>query len=262
MSTQTSSALPAGIYESLRSSILEQRDAPGSALTESAVALRFGVARPTAKLAIERLVAEGLLRREAHHAARVPELRRDDIVDLFDNRATVEAAAVGTLAPSGHRPRRRPRRAPRPARRARADAPFAQEDIAFHRALVAGQPSPRLARMHALLMGEIELCIGQVQAHHLLTAREVARAAPGHPRRHHGRRRRPRRRLTREHIAGTRERLLAHYDTPTLRATLRTTRTEPLMVKRQVPNPQDLLRADEVQEARLQRDRRADWSPR
>jgi len=165
---------PDAIYEGLRSGILDQGFPPGSTFTESAVAERFGVARPTAKLAIERLVSEGLLRRESHRAAHVPELTRDDIVDLFDNRAVVECAAIAALAESGSIPA-----AAIAAHRAilagvDSGAPFAQNDIDFHRALVAGQPSPRLARMHALLMGEIELCIGQVQQLHLVDVSDIA----------------------------------------------------------------------------------------
>lgn len=93
--------LPEAIYDELRALIIDQTYAPGVTITESAVALRFSVARPTAKMAIERLVTEGLLRREKHRAARVPQLDRDDIVDLFDNRAIVERAAVARLAESG-----------------------------------------------------------------------------------------------------------------------------------------------------------------
>ena len=202
---EPASVLPEAIYDELRSLIVDQSYLPGESITESAVALRFGVARPTAKMAIERLVTEGLLRRELHQSARVPQLDSDDIVDLFDNRAVIESAAVAALeavpvdAMTAHRAL------------LASDEHFAKNDIAFHRALVAGQPSPRLARMHALLMGEIELCIGQVQAAHLLTATEVgaqhqsildaitagdADAAS---------------RLTREHIAGSRDRLLSHY---------------------------------------------------
>lgn len=205
------SVRPAAIYESLRAGILDQSVAPGSTLTESAVALRFGVTRPTAKLAIERLVTQGLLRREAHQAARVPELTRDDIVDLYDTRAIIETAAVESLARGGDLPAEA-LAAHRSLLAHTTDESFASDDIAFHRAMVGGAPSARLPRMHALLMGEIELCIGQVQAHHLITAAEVAaqhqgildavtagdaeRAAT----------------LTRDHITGSRDRLLAHYD--------------------------------------------------
>ncbi|CAN5429178.1 GntR family transcriptional regulator [soil metagenome] len=212
MSIDASGAmLPDAIYDALRGGILDQTEPPGIAITESAVALRFGVARPTAKLAIERLVGEGLLRREAHHAARVPELTRHDISDLFESRAIVEAAATAALARTGAVPP-----AAVAAHRRLVDSSttgdFARDDIAFHRALVAGQSSPRLTRMHELLMGEVELCIGQVQAHQLLSGSEVAQqhqrildaivaGDPGLAER-----------LTREHIDGARDALVAHYD--------------------------------------------------
>lgn len=203
---EAASVLPEAIYEQLRASIIDQTHAPGSSITESSVALRFGVARPTAKMAIERLVSEGMLRRELHQSARVPRLTGADIADLYDNRAVVESAAVAklTTVPADAMAAHRALLA--------SNGDFAHHDIAFHRALVAGQPSPRLARMHDLLMGEIELCIGQVQAAHLLTTAEIGaqhqgildaitagddtRAAQ----------------LTREHIAGSRDLLLAHVE--------------------------------------------------
>jgi len=210
--------VPDAVYEALRESILSQREAPGSAVTEQAIADRFGVARPTAKAALERLVAEGLLRRTAHKTARVPELTRDDIVDLYSSRAVVEEAALRTLAAD--------RVVPIAAIAAQqmlvdaaADAtplgdaaPLARADIAFHRALVEAQRSPRLARLHALLMGEIELCTGQVQAHRLLALNDVIAqhqgildaVTAGDPERAGL--------LTRAHIEGARDRLLDRYD--------------------------------------------------
>jgi DNA-binding GntR family transcriptional regulator len=174
MSLQTPATMPDAIFETLRARILDQSEAPGSALTESAVALRFGVARPTAKIAIERLVADGLLRRETHRAARVPELDRDDIVDLFATRRLIESAATASLAVGGTIPADALAAHRELLEIARTGGAFAAQDAAFHRALASGSPSPRLARMHAALMGEIELCIGQVQAHHLLPVTEVA----------------------------------------------------------------------------------------
>ena len=202
---ESASVLPEAIYDELRSLIVDQSYQPGESITESAVALRFGVARPTAKMAIERLVTEGLLRRELHQSARVPQLDSEDIVDLFDNRAVIESAAVAALeavpvdAMTAHRAL------------LASDEHFAKNDIAFHRALVAGQPSPRLARMHALLMGEIELCIGQVQAAHLLTASEVGAQHQGILDAITAGDAQTASRLTREHIAGSRDRLLSHY---------------------------------------------------
>jgi DNA-binding GntR family transcriptional regulator len=163
MSTDTAAVRPEAIAEQLRADIIGQRETPGSTITESAVALRFGVARPTARLAIEKLVAEGILRREAHRAARVPVLERADILDIFESRAIIESAAVAALTA-----------VPSEAVAAHHAGDSAAHDIAFHRALVAGQPSTRLIRMHELLLGEIELCIGQVHAEHLLTAADLA----------------------------------------------------------------------------------------
>jgi DNA-binding FadR family transcriptional regulator len=64
--------------------------------------------------------------------------------------------------------------------------------------------------MHELLMGEIELCIGQVQAANLISATEIARQhqgildaiTAGDPD--------AAARLTRDHIIGARDRLLTH----------------------------------------------------
>ena len=204
--------LPDAIHDELRNRILSQVDAPGTAFTESAIALRFGVARPTAKMAIERLVGEGLLRRETHSAARIPELSREDIIDLFENRAIVEGAALGKLAVGGTIPAEA--LAAHRAQQAGADndAPFAVLDIAFHRALVTGQSSNRLMRMHALLMGEIELCIGQVQANHLRTATDVSVQHQGILDAVTAGDSALAERLTREHIDESRRRLLEHVD--------------------------------------------------
>ncbi len=209
MSLDTATPLPETIADELRSSILTQVDAPGSTLTESAVALRFGVARPTARLAIDKLVADGLLRREAHRAARVPELSSDDIIDLYDNRAVVESAAMARLATAGTIPAEA-----LAAHRALATSEyFASHDVAFHRSLVAGQPSARLTRMHELLMGEIELCIGQVQAAHLMTASDVLLQHQGILDAITSGDVDAAAQLTRDHIITARDALLAHLET-------------------------------------------------
>jgi DNA-binding GntR family transcriptional regulator len=215
MSSQTvHSVLPDAIYDELRAGILAQVDTPGAIFTESAIALRFGVSRPTAKMAIERLVGEGLLRRESHSAARIPVLSRDDIIDLFENRAIIEGAALARLAAGGTIPAEA--LAAHRALQAGADSdePYAALDIAFHRSLVTGQSSSRLIRMHSLLMGEIELCIGQVQANHLRTAADVASQHQGILDAVTAGDSVLAERLTREHIAESRERLLAHAEHP------------------------------------------------
>ena len=207
-------SLPEAVYDALRESIVTMVDRPGALLTESAVAERYGVARPTAKAALQRLVSEGLLSRRAHHAAQVPELSRDDIQDLYSNRVILEEAALRNLAADAVVPVAALAVHRELLEHVRTDdrAALARTDLDFHRQLVLAQHSPRLARMHGLLMGEIELCIGQVQSHQLLRPADVAHqhqgildavAAGDSP---------LAAQLTRAHIEGARDRLLQKYD--------------------------------------------------
>ncbi|AMM18820.1 GntR family transcriptional regulator [Frondihabitans sp. PAMC 28766] len=206
--------VPASVAEALRSDVIAVRIRPGDAVTEAAVSARFAVSRPTARIAIDQLVRAGLLRREPNRGARVPALSRHDIADLYDNRALVEGAALAALARLGSVPADAVR-SNRTLAEAPDDAPFAADDIAFHRALVAAQPSPRLTRMHEGLMGEIELCIGQVDANSLWRPAEIASqharileaVTAGDPDLAAT--------LVREHIETSRDRLLAHADAQT-----------------------------------------------
>jgi DNA-binding GntR family transcriptional regulator len=167
-------SIPDAVYEAVRHRIVIGEFGPGTALTESSVAETFNVARPTAKAAIERLVADGLVRREMHRVARVPELNRSDIEDLYATRALVESAAVANLAESGtvpadslaaHRSLL--------ARVREGETSFPQIDMQFHRSLVVAQRSSRLTRMHSMIMGEVEMCIGQAQAQKLMPTNEI-----------------------------------------------------------------------------------------
>ncbi|WP_456695880.1 GntR family transcriptional regulator [Aeromicrobium sp. P5_D10] len=211
-SSSTDAAVrPDAVVAALRGEILSRGLAPGTAVTEAHVAATYAVARPTARIAIDRLVVDGLLVREPHHAARVRRLGRDDIDDLFFSRAAIESAAVELLAATSTVPDQA-----REAHRALLDLPvdgsYAARDLAFHRALVHGTASTRLPRLHDLLMGEIELGIAQVEAHGLRSADEVGtdhrlilEAIDAGDVEGAGR-------LARAHVLASRDRLVAHYD--------------------------------------------------
>lgn len=170
------SSLTEALYESVRTRIISGDIAPGEKLTEQRVAGEYGVARPTAKACLERLTALGLLRRTAHKTATVPELDADDINDLFFSREMFERTAAAHLAGL--------KKVPVDALRSQqtieiavANESFAdqvQADIAFHWALIASVDSPRLSRMYEMISGEIQLTMGQFQAHRRTTPSSVA----------------------------------------------------------------------------------------
>lgn len=207
---QTVSVVDA-LTASLRATVLDGRIAPGAGLGETDVAAEYEVSRPTAKAAIAALVAEGLLRREAHRSAQVPTLSRADVEDLFLVRMPLELEVIRLLADRG---------VPESAAAAVTDlaqvppdaghSTFVEADLRFHRVLVDAVGSPRLSRLYQGLSGEIHLSMVQsryalgrdrIVAEHdavlaALRAGEVDRATA----------------LMREHLAGARDALAGHLD--------------------------------------------------
>jgi DNA-binding GntR family transcriptional regulator len=198
------------VHEALREDIVLGKVSPGSMITEASVTERYGVSRPTAKAAVERLVAEGLLLRVANRAARVPRLGITDIVDLYDSRLIIEAAVMRRLA--------RRMRVPEEAAAAHAEllahsedgdeTNFTKADIAFHRALVAASASPRLIRMHSIVLGETELCMGQIRTMRVMDPVLVAEEHQGLMNAIESGDVELTAELTRNHLEGTRDRLV------------------------------------------------------
>ena len=152
----------------LRARVLDGQIDAGVGLTEADVAAEYDVSRPTAKTAISLLVHEGLLRREAHKSAYVPELSRKDVEDLFLVRIPLELEVVRVVGRQQVTPAAAIRAvedlAALPAEAAHST--FVEADLRFHHALVQAVDSPRLTRLYAGLSGEIHLSM--VQAHHAL----------------------------------------------------------------------------------------------
>ena len=150
------------LVSSLRTRVLDSEIDAGVGLTETDVATEYEVSRPTAKTAINQLVLEGLLRREAHKSAHVPNLSRDDVDDLFLVRIPLELEVVRRVAGGG---------VPEAAAQAVRDLAavgagaghdeFARADLRFHRVLVRAVGSPRLTRLYQALSGEIHLSMVQ-----------------------------------------------------------------------------------------------------
>lgn len=180
MTTTTDAALGiVGVVDAvtaqLRGRILSGDIRSGAPLTESAVSQIFGVARPSAKAAIEQLVAAGLLVRTAHRSARVVDIDPETVRDVYRTRARLEGAALRELA--------RTRTVPSRARDANAeilamppgpDAATVDPDLRFHTALIEALGSDRTARMYRSVLDETRLCMAQVQGRRLLDAAVIA----------------------------------------------------------------------------------------
>lgn len=179
MALETRSVVDALRFE-MQGRILKGAIPPGTALSEMSVAQMFDVARPTAKVAIEQLVHLGLLRRSPNKTASVPLFNAGDVVDLYLSRAVIENAVVGLLAERGEVPLgalealERFRILIEHANHTEKIAELVKCDIDFHRALVAATGSPRLRRLHESVIGEVHLCMVQVQLHQLLHPRVIA----------------------------------------------------------------------------------------
>lgn len=159
----------------LRARILSGDIRSGSPLTEAAVSHTFGVARPSAKAAIEQLVASGILVRTAHRSARVVGIDADTVRDVYRTRTRLESAALRDLA--------RTRSVPDLARAANAeilamppgpDPATVDPDLRFHTALIDALHSERTSRMYRSVLDEVRLCMAQVQGRRLLDASEIA----------------------------------------------------------------------------------------
>jgi len=164
------------LHSAIRERILSGELPPGSPLTEIDLATHYSVARPTAKAAVERLVHDGLLRRSSNKTARVPVLNVDDIEDLYYTRELLEREVVVGLT--------KRKMVPEDARifikdlRAVGPDPVVTKvvgpDIKFHLSLVNAIGSPRLMRLYRSIMGELHLCMAQVQTNHLLSPKDIA----------------------------------------------------------------------------------------
>lgn len=159
----------------LRARILSGEIRSGEPVTEASVSQAFGVARPSAKAAIEQLVASGLLARTAHRSARVVGIDPATVRDVYRTRTRLESAALRELAETGT--------VPRAAREANAeilsmpsgpDPATVGPDLRFHTAIIDALGSERTERMYRSVLDEVRLCMAQVQGRRLLDAVVIA----------------------------------------------------------------------------------------
>ncbi len=159
-STSVADAAEAHLRELLFSGALPA----GQELRDTVLARQLGIARPTVRTAVLRLVSEGLLEREPGHSARVRTFTAEDIRDVCAVRRLIEFEAVREITT----------RQLDTSLIAEALNAFRQAgeswdagpdaDARFHSAVVATAGSPRLARMFDAITSEVRLMIGLLRS--------------------------------------------------------------------------------------------------
>jgi DNA-binding GntR family transcriptional regulator len=154
-----------GLATSLRERILSGELKPGVPLSEVELSQEYGIARPTVRAAVQRLIHEGLLVRQPNRSPVVPIFTPDDLRDIYFARKPIEQEVLRVLAGRAEVPAAAVAQIAAlealPAEAAWSDV--VEADLQFHIALLDAVGSPRLKRLFGLLDGEIRLCITQLQ---------------------------------------------------------------------------------------------------
>jgi len=132
-SRSASAEVVAHVKEAIRSGRLS----PGQRLLESELTGRLGVSRGPVREAIAQLQVEGFIDVEPHRGARVHQMSRDEMAQLFHVRGLLAADAARLAAErigtDGNRARMRAERRRQLALRANADlAVYAAANVEFH----------------------------------------------------------------------------------------------------------------------------------
>ena len=189
----------AALTATLRDRILDGDLAPGERLIERALVEEHDVSRVTARSALARLAAEGLVVLEPHRGARVASLDAEQLHDLFALRTALEVEAARIAL--AERPAELDAElgeavaalaaACRPKRVVWRRVGEAHEEV--HRALVDAARSPRISAAHQNLAAELRLFVVRLRpvwtakemvAHHRQLQRDLPAGGPDVVRRH------------------------------------------------------------------------------
>jgi DNA-binding GntR family transcriptional regulator len=154
--------------DALRQLILDARLEPRARLKETEFAERLGVARHTFRAASQILIGEGLLHRLPNRGVQLVVLDAEAINDVFKLRAALELEAV-RLVVLQERPLDAAAGAVERLNALEDGAPWrsvVDADMDFHRAIIDGTGSERLARSYAAVQSEILLCMAQLRPHY------------------------------------------------------------------------------------------------
>lgn len=151
------------IADQVRELITDGTFAPGSQVTELALANALGVSRGPVREALQRLVQEGLLRSERNKGIFVTTLTAEDVEDIYRTRAAIELCAMQIIMDS--HPAAFVDQATALLERLeqaieKGDFGRVSElDLEFHIAMIEASGSKRLSRAYSTLISETRMCL-------------------------------------------------------------------------------------------------------
>jgi DNA-binding GntR family transcriptional regulator len=139
---------PEAIAESLRQAIIDGQLGPGESLRQESLAKHYAVSRIPVREALRQLGSEGWIILERNRGARVSPLSAEEVREIYEIRASLEATALRLAAPR-HTPQSLKQAAAilRVSRSERDHLLYAQHNREFHLALYAPAGRPRLFAM-------------------------------------------------------------------------------------------------------------------
>lgn len=161
----TSQGLAGQVADELRGKILRGELQPGQRLSEERVREQLSTSRSTLREAFQLLVRERLLVHRLARGVFVRELCREDVVDLYRARRTVQCAALAAVASPDPTAVERVQRAVREGRDAATHGDWdrvAAASVRFHLELSALSGSARLTALVAELLTEFRLAYARM----------------------------------------------------------------------------------------------------
>lgn len=155
------------VYERIKFDLVAGVFAPGTALLTRELLARYGCGISPLREALARLVGEGFLTASGHRGVRVPLPSIEDLEDVYRIRILLECEALALAMKHGDdiweanaiAACHRLERAPLPTDNDRAQETASEWESrhrAFHAALVAAAPAPRLLRLVGQMVDQTE----------------------------------------------------------------------------------------------------------
>ncbi|HEX5954674.1 MAG TPA: GntR family transcriptional regulator [Solirubrobacterales bacterium] len=168
------------VRDRLREDILSGELAPGSVLSETALAESFGVSRGPIREALGRLASDGLVATTPRRGAIVAELTTDEFVEAYQLREALETLAIRLAVPRLEgsdltRLRELHREMAAHVERDEVNA-FFNANAEFHDLFVTGSGNRKLQEMYRLLMDQT----GRYQARSLALRGSIGRSVAEH----------------------------------------------------------------------------------